>query len=222
MLQLENLAFQTILRGISAQFLPGSVTAILGANGSGKTTLLKTICRILQPTNGSIQYCEQDLGKMNRQEVSRILTMVPQNAPVPFDYCVEEFLKMARYRKKKAPELVREALTAVDAQEFTKRPMQQLSQGERQRIYIARSLVTEAPIILLDEPTAHLDRRHRSQIWKLLHQLAKQGKTLLIANHDLENSRLYCDTALFLEKGTLVASGKTAEVLDSQSFRSIY
>lgn len=226
MLKAEKLAYSAgphaILQNILLTFLPGRLYAILGPNGAGKTTLLKLLCGILKPTEGSVNYGEQNLSHLTRTAISRTITLVPQNPHTSFDYSVEEFIAMARYAhgRQSTKEIIAQALTAVDGLSFLKRPLHQLSQGERQRIYIARALATEAPVILLDEPAAHLDIKHQFEIWTLMKRLSSQGKTVLLANHDLIHSEQFCDEAILLHEGKCIAEGKADEVI--QKFTSCF
>lgn len=228
MLKADNLSYSIgphhILKDIQLIFHPGRLYAILGPNGAGKTTLLKLLCGLLKPTHGAVIHLGQDLSQLTRLAISRQITLVPQNPNTCFEYSVEEFVAMARYAhgRKPSQEIVAQALDAVDGLPFIKRPLQHLSQGERQRIYIARALATEAPVILLDEPAAHLDIRHQNEIWTLTRKLSSQGKTVLIANHDLRHSEKFCDEAILLHEGKCMEVGKIDEVITSEKLFSSF
>lgn len=219
MLKAEHLSCtigsRTLLEDVSHTFHPGSLSALLGPNGAGKTTFLKALCGIL-PAKGKVLWQQQSLADLDRRSISKILTLVPQNPQAVFDFSVEEFVAMGRYAHGNSNN-IDQALEAVDGLRFKKRPLQQLSQGERQRIYIARALATEAPVILLDEPAAHLDIRHQMDIWNLLTQLASHGKTILIASHDLAQAERYCNEALILFEGKCVAAGMPHRVITPQN-----
>ncbi|MCE5316759.1 MAG: ABC transporter ATP-binding protein [Parachlamydia sp.] len=224
MLKAENLScsigLRHLLEDISHTFHPGSLSAILGPNGAGKTSFLKALCGLLS-AKGRVLWQQQNLFELNRLSISKILTLVPQNPNTVFDYSVEEFVAMGRYAHGNSKN-IDQSLEAVDGLRFKKRPLQQLSQGERQRIYIARALATEAPVILLDEPAAHLDIRHQMDIWTLLTQLSSQGKTILIATHDLDQAQRYCHEALLLFEGKCVAAGMPYRVITPQNLHAYF
>ncbi len=212
---------------ISLSFEPGFVYGILGPNGSGKSTLLKTMTGIWQPTAGSLEWNGEPLLQKTRIEISRTLSLVPQNPPLHFDFSVEDIVKMGRYSHgrqipKRDEALIQSILKKVDAWHLRKQFLSQLSGGERQRVYIARALVTEAPVLLLDEPTSYLDVRHQLEIWKLLRILAEQGKTVIVAVHDLLAANRFCDYLSILYQGKCVATGSYNTVINSTLLHSIF
>lgn len=219
---------KNLIENISIVLSSGSLHAILGPNGSGKSTLLKVLAGLLKATSGSISWQGSPLPYNDRKSLCGILSLVPQ-APLPmFDYLIEDIVAMGRYAFEKDywkcsnTILVREALEAVDAWHLRSRKINQISCGERQRIYIARALVAEAPILLLDEPTANLDIRHQLEIWRLLQQLAETGKTIAIATHDLAAAEHYCDTATLLHNGQNIDSGIYSEVITTQRLKQVF
>jgi len=117
---------------------------------------------------------------------------------------------------------IRRALEQVDAWHLRDRYATFISNGERQRMYIARSLVTETPLLLLDEPTSNLDIRHQLEIWELLKKLATEGKLILIANHDLYTTERFCDEVIILNQGCCVRNGIYHEVVDTEILRSVF
>jgi iron complex transport system ATP-binding protein len=222
MLNTDQLSYLSIIKEITLSFSPGRLYAILGPNGAGKTTLLKLLCGLHKPSKGHVYWQGEDLALFDRSTISRTITLVPQNPHTVFDYRVEEFVAMGRYAHPHCKNSITKALEAVDGLKFAGRLLHQLSQGERQRIYIARALATEAPVILFDEPAAHLDIKQQLCFWELMRELSYQGKTLLVANHDLIRSERFCDEALLLHHGQCVAIGKTDEVLNSQQLQLVF
>lgn len=206
-----------LIDSITLSFEPGILYAVLGPNGAGKSTLLKALAGIWNPTSGSVLYDGSDLSKLSRQEISRIVTLVPQQYSVPFQYTVGEMVQMGRYARypRSIPhdQVIAEALKAVDAGHLIERPFGQLSQGERQRVLIARALATEASVLLFDEPTSNLDLRHQVLIWELLRRLAASGKVVIVTVHDLTSAQQHCPQMAMLNHGRCEASGPTAEVL---------
>lgn len=228
----ENLSYENngdfLIENISVDFAPGSLHALLGPNGSGKSTLLKVLAGLLKPASGRLSWQGIPLPLHDRKKMGKILSLVPQ-APVPtFDYLVEEIVAMGRYTfdtsywKWTSSTIVRESLEAVDVLHLSKRKTNQLSCGELQRVYIARALVTEAPILLLDEPTANLDVRHQMEIWQLLQQLADEGKVIAVATHDLAAAEHYCDAATLLNDGRKIISGSFSAVVTTQLLKQVF
>lgn len=211
MLEIRNLNFQNRLRNISLRCCSGEIHALLGANGSGKSTLLKGIMGLLPSSLSCVFWQEEDLHCKSRPEISQIVTWVPQQLNIPFEYSVEEFVAMGRYMHGDQG-LIDPYLKQTDLLEWRKRPVQELSQGEKQRVYLARALATEAPVLLLDEPQAHLDLKRQKLFWILLQELAAGGKILLVANHDWHSSRKYCTHGTLLEQDRCIEQGLIQEL----------
>ena len=202
MLEVKKLNFRHLLKDFSFSFLPGRIYGITGHNGAGKSTLLKNLAFIWKPSSGLVLWQGSPLNSKPRAEVSRIASYLPQTLQLPFPFTVEEFISMGRY--------LHPSLTCIDPfleqlnlREMRKKNVQQLSQGEKQRVFMARTIATEAPLLLLDEPTAHLDPEQQHLLWSLLSRLAKEGKTLLVATHDLTHTSRYCHQTLCLAHGRL-------------------
>jgi len=206
MLEVRELSFPERLHPITLTCYPGEIHAILGSNGSGKTTLLKALLGLLPVPNNRVLWRGEPLLQKTRLEISRIVAWLPQQLQIPFEYTVEEFVGMGRYahgdRGSLEPYLLKTDLLA-----WRHRLVHSLSQGEKQRAYFARALATEASVLLLDEPQAHLDLTRQRQFWTLLTRLAEEGKIILVANHDLHSSHRYCTHATILERGQCVAQG---------------
>ncbi|MBA3815827.1 MAG: ABC transporter ATP-binding protein [Parachlamydiaceae bacterium] len=217
-----------LIENISLEFTPGLVHGILGPNGSGKSTLLKNLSGIWKATSGSILWNHSSLLMENRQAASRIISLVPQNPQVNFDFLVEDIVAMGRYahdsRYWATPQknLLQNALEMVDAWHLRSRRITCLSHGERQRVYIARALVTEAPILLLDEPTASLDIRHQIEIWQLLKRLAHEGKIVIVSTHDILVAERYCDKIAVLNRGKCIANGAFETIMTPELLLNVF
>jgi iron complex transport system ATP-binding protein len=228
MLEARQLTFSLnrhpLIHQINLTFIPGILYGILGPNGSGKTTLLKTLAGIWMPTEGTVLWRGGNLLECDRRTISQIVTLVPQNAQAHFDFSVQEIVAMGLYTKgmKKHLPLVEEALHKVDAWHLRDRSILHLSHGERQRIYIARALATEAPILLLDEPTANLDIRHQLEIWKLLQELSSQGKIMIVTIHDLRTAERFCDEIAVLSQGKCIGKGSFSSVMSPQFMHQLF
>lgn len=228
MLKVDRLSYRLrnkyLIREISLGFSPGILYGILGPNGSGKTTLLKTITGIWKPSSGNVFWSGVDLLKQDRRQISRTVSLVPQSPQLYFDFPVAEFVKMGLYphQNLSKSDSCEWALSSVDAWHLRNRSLSQLSSGERQRIYIARALVTESPIMLLDEPAASLDIRHHLEIWNLMKTLASQGKTIIVTNHDLAAAQRFCDKVVVLFRGQCIAQGSFAEAVTENLLSTIF
>ena len=216
MLEIRNLTFQKRLINISLSCRSREIHALLDPNGSGKSTLLKGIVGLLATSLDCIFWQGEALHQKPRNKISQIVTWLPQQLNIPFEYTVEEFVGMGRYMHGDQGE-IEPYLERTDLLCWRRRPVQELSQGEKQRVYLARALATEAPVLLLDEPQAHLDLGRQKQFWVLLQELANEGKTLLVANHDWHSSRKYCTHAAVLERGTCVMQGAISELRELEN-----
>lgn len=219
---------KTLLEDISVEFESGILHGIIGPNGSGKSTLLKTLAGIWKPTQGAVYWEGEHLLNRDRKEVSRILSLVPQNPVSPFDFLVEDIVAMGRYPYNSRywvesnESFIDQALHNADVSHLRLRKINQLSHGERQRVYIARALVTESPILLLDEPTASLDIRHRFEIWSLLQRLVDKGKIVIVTTHDLSIAERYCGQIVVISNGRCVGSGSYDSVMTSRLLQEVF
>lgn len=232
MLHITSLTYRTqrkpLISDISLSFSPGMLYGILGPNGSGKSTLLRTIMGICQPTAGIVCWQGESLLTKNRREIGRILSLVPQGIPLYFDFTVYDVVAMGRYSLggKNNPlnySVIEWALRQTQIWELRNQPVATLSSGERQLAYIARALATEAPVMLLDEPTANLDIKHQLDIWKLLKELAgNKNKVVIIANHDLQMTKAFCNQVAVLNQGRCIQMGSFAEIITPPVLQNIF
>ncbi len=234
MLKLEGVQYsidgKRILKGISARFEPFAIHGIVGPNGSGKSTLLKNICRIWEPREGKVLINDRDARTFSRREISRTVTLVPQNTNVGFPISVYDIVAMGRNphlgrfqpMRKKDREIIDWALKKTHSEGLKNRVVNELSGGECQLAIIARALATEAPMILLDEPTSDLDIKHVLTIMDLLGDLKGQGKTIIVSVHDLNLARRYCDTVSIIYQGNLFFSGLPDEALSRENIKQVF
>lgn len=215
MLETKQLTFRDLIKNISLTFFPGNLYGILGPNGSGKSTFFKTLAKIWKPTSGHVFCNGENLHKKERLKISRTISLVPQEVQILFDFSVREFVQMGRYphQNKSPPQLFEKTLKIVDAWHLCDRSISNLSIGERQRIYIARALMTESPILLLDEPASNLDIKHQIEIWQLLQTLASENKIIIVATHDIMGIKRFCNRVAIFNQGKCIAKGETKEVL---------
>lgn len=217
-----------LIEKISLEFAAGHLHGILGPNGSGKSTLLKTLTGIWKPSSGTIFWNGKALLEQDRRFISRTISLVPQNPQIHFDFLVEDIVAMGRYphdrhySNKAEEHLLQHALTAVDAWHLRNRRVNCLSHGERQRIYIARALITESPVLLLDEPTASLDIRHQIEIWQLLQKLVEKDKIIIVTTHDLAIAERYCHQVAVLNRGKCIGTGNFATVMTPHLLKEVF
>lgn len=224
-LHVQNLTYhcynRTLIESISFTFQTGHLYGLLGVNGAGKSTFLKILMRLWEPSQGQVFWNQSDLKNFSRLELSQIFSFIPQNPSISFDFSVLDIVNMARYAKKSSliysQSIVKQALEQVAIWHLKDQAMSQLSGGERQRVYIARALATEAPILLLDEPTSYLDLRYQLEVWSLLRELADRGKLVIAAMHDLWAAKQYCDELLILSKGQCKASGSYDTIINAET-----
>jgi iron complex transport system ATP-binding protein len=234
MLDVDTIHFsidgKKILDGISARFGPCKIHGIIGPNGSGKSTLLKNICRVWVPQSGSIRINGRDYTDVPRKELSSLVTLVPQNSSIGFPLSVYDIVAMGRYPhlgrfdglRHKDREIIERALQQTNIYALKDRNINELSGGEGQLAIIARAIATEAPLILLDEPTSELDVRHTLEIVKLLYEFREQGKTILVNIHDLNLARKLCDTISILSRGKLYFSGSPEDAFSEENIRQVF
>jgi iron complex transport system ATP-binding protein len=214
---------RTILGPLDLEVQSGECLVIVGPNGAGKTTLLRLLTGLLQPRSGELAWRGRSYGELSRRELARHIAYVPQIRPSRVPLTVEEVVLLGRYPHLSAFQwaprsedfaAVDEALRRVGAEDLRKRRVDELSGGERQAVFIAAALAQEAELLVLDEPTIHLDARHQSDLAGLLLRLASEsGRTVVLATHDLNLASLLGDRLLALAGGRVLASGRPAEIL---------
>jgi len=234
MLKLDKVRYsideKKILKGVSTRFDPFKIHGIVGPNGSGKSTLLKTICRVWEPQDGKVLIDDRDAGTFSRRELSRTVTLVPQNTNVGFPISVYDIVTMGRnphlgrfqLMRNRDREIIDWALEQTHSKGLKDRIVNELSGGECQLAVIARALATEAPLILLDEPTSDLDIKHALTIMDLLSDLKGKGKTIIVSVHDLNLARRYCDTVTIIYEGDVFFAGPPDEALSRENIKKVF
>jgi iron complex transport system ATP-binding protein len=220
-----------VLHNLTLDVEAGEVVSLIGPNGAGKTTLIRAISGVLPLQTGSILVKDQDLAGISISERARLLAVVPQARRLPPDYSVQQAVLMGRtpylgwlgIPSTSDYEKARWAIERTQISEFTERRVNELSGGEQQLVLVARALAQDSPVVLLDEPTAHLDLRHQATILDLVHTLAReQGLAVLMSLHDLNLVSLYSDRIALLANGQLLALGSPKEVLSPQYLSDVY
>jgi iron complex transport system ATP-binding protein len=219
-----------VLSGISLEVAAGELVALAGPNGAGKTTLFRVAARSLVPDRGRVLVGGQDAGSLDRRELARRLAVVPQDVSIPFPFLAGEVVLMGRSphagtRAFDSREDVGRALAAMEAVgvgHLADRPMPELSGGERQLVLCARAFAQEPEILLLDEPTAHLDLRHRIELLARVREFVREGGSALVVSHDLDLAARTSDRLALLAGGRFIEVGPPGEVLRPEVLRTAF
>jgi iron complex transport system ATP-binding protein len=235
LIQFQDVTFgyeqRPVLQALSLAVEPHSFWAIVGPNGSGKSTFLNLLNGQLRPQKGTVQVDGKSVSSLSSRHLAGIMSMVRQEFVPVFGFSVRQTIMMARFSRRKTAlfeepgdmKAVESAMASTDTTDFAERPLGQLSGGERQRVFIARALAQETPILLLDEPTSHLDLKHQVRIFDLLKQMQiGQGKTILLVTHDINLACQYCDRILLLGADGSYFQGSGREVLDAERIEAIF
>ena len=220
-----------VLEGVTLSVKEGDFVGILGPNGSGKTTLFKSISRSLKPHKGTILLNGTDVYSLKSIEVAQHMAVVPQESSIGFSFNALDVVlmgrnpHMSRFQMETAKdlEIAKKAMNMTNTWYLAKRPINELSGGEKQRVIIARALAQEPEILLLDEPLTHLDIANQLEIMDLVKSLCvKEGLIALAVIHDLNFAARYCNTALLLKNGEVFAAGSLDQVLTSENIKSVF
>lgn len=219
------------LRGVSLSLAPGRLLGLVGPNGSGKTTLVRAVSGVVPPRAGAVWLNGEDALRMSPREVALRVAVVPQNPQLPPAFTALElvlmgrtpYLRLLQTESEADASAARRAMLATDTWELAGRRLGELSGGERQRLLVARALAQETPVLLLDEPTAHLDVGHQAATLGLMRRLCRsEGKAVLAAVHDLTLAAQFCDRLVMLHCGEVAAEGPPGEVLTPERLRQVY
>lgn len=235
MIRLENVQLgydgRLVLSDLNLEIAPGEVFGLVGPNGSGKTTLLRAISGRLSPQAGAIYLDCRRLNQLSPKELARELAALEQEISCSFDFTVREIVELgrlphrARWQRLSAKDhaIITRALALTHTLEFSNRTIQSLSSGERQRVWLALALAQEPKVLLLDEPTAHLDLNYQVEIMELVRSLAEdQRLTVLISLHDLNLALRYTDRLALLGEGRIIAIGEPERVLTAELIAQVF
>lgn len=220
-----------VLEGVDLLLQREELVGLIGPNGSGKTTLLKVLSGLLSPKRGSVRLEGKELRQLSRRHAARRMAVVPQELTTPFVFTAWDMVMLGRTPhvrplegiRVRDREVVEEKMVLTGTSQLASRPFNELSGGEQQRIVIAMALAQEADILLLDEPTVHLDISHQVEILELIRRLNRErGLTVLAIIHDLNLASLYFDRLVLLSAGRIVATGTPDEVLREERIRQVF
>lgn len=218
------------LEGVSLEVAPGEFIGIVGPNGSGKTTLLRAIAGLIGPERGAVLLDGAPVASLTPRQIAARVASVPQRGGDGFGFTVFELVLMGRapHLAALAPEGRSDLAAAREAMERTRtwhlrhRRADELSGGEHQRVLVARALAQAPRVLLLDEPTAHLDIRHQLEVMSLAAGLNRSGLTVIAALHDLNLAAMFCPHLVLLDRGRVAGSGAPVEILTRERIAAVY
>ena len=220
-----------ILTDINLNLGKGNMLGILGANGAGKSTLLKIITGILKAQKGGVLFKNKPLLSLDRREIAKKIAYIPQDPVFAFPFTVSEVILMGRapyigrfeFEREIDQDAAKRAMDTVGIPHLKNRLITETSAGERQLASIARALVQEPEVMILDEPATFLDIKHRSEIMNLLRRLKEERGILIIAaTHDIFNALFYFDEIVMIKDGSVFANGRTESVINRENLSSLY
>ncbi len=221
---------ENVICDVSVSIEHSAFLAIIGPNGAGKSTLLRILGGVLKPQHGIVCMFGQSINAVERKTRAQHIAFVPQETYFASDFSVEEIVSMGRYpyisafqrEQRTDREAIEHALEYTETLQFRTRQINSLSSGERQRVVLARALAQEPKILLLDEPTSHLDLRHQHAIMEMLKRLNTEGLTVITVHHDLNLAGLYCEHLLLMNEGTVYAEGTPQSLLSESVLHDVY
>jgi len=235
MIEVNSISFRYhedwVLQDVSFRVEKGEFVGVIGPNGSGKTTLMKILYRLLSPQKGEILFELVPMRKMDRNDIAKRIAVVAQETQLLFPFSVLETVLMGRspylghlmFESEKDLEIAKKAMEWTKVLPFSERPMDELSGGERKRVFIARALAQEPEVILLDEPIANLDIHHQIDFLDLILTLNRErGLTIVMASHDMNIASEFCDRLILFQEGRIYKMGTPDEVITKENIESVY
>ena len=235
MLTAENISVtlggKEILRNVSCNFLSGKKTAIIGPNGAGKSTLLKILCLLIKNFSGNVKIDGIDIRTLGRNNLARIMAILPQERDAPHDTTVKQLISFGRfpYRKffggnsSEDESAIKEALELTRLTDFESRQVISLSGGERQRAWLAMTLAQRPKLLLLDEPTTYLDIAHQLEVMDIIADVNRRfATTIIMVLHDINHARLYSDDVLIIKDKKIYAAGDPIKILTARTLGEVF
>ena len=225
-----------VINGMEFTVRQGEIVGVIGPNGSGKSSLLKLLTKLVRPQEGTIRLFGAELGTLSRESISRQVAYMPQDLSYDFPFSVLDMVLMGRfpYRRGGLWNLVgwegqedlavaEEAMAQTDVTHLANRMIATLSAGERQRMLLARALAQVPRVLMLDEPTAHLDLNHQLDVCRILRLVhAQLQMTVLFVSHDINLASQYCDRILVMKQGAVVCIGSPKDVIHPRVLTEVY
>jgi iron complex transport system ATP-binding protein len=222
---------KVLVREASFSAPAAQITGLVGPNGAGKSTLMRALLGLTEGGGGKVQFADADLLAMRRRDRARMCAFVEQSASTEIRMTVEEVVSLGRLpfqpAWQAAPDrgdaaAIGAALAAIGMSGFADRLFSTLSGGEQQRVHLARALAQEPRLLVLDEPTSHLDVRGQHEMLGLLRDRSSAGLTVLMAIHDLNLAAAYCDWLVVMRAGAVVAQGAPEALLSPPLLQDVY
>ena len=221
---------RVVLQNIDLEILRGEILTVIGPNGAGKSTLLKSISGQLALLGGSVVMQEEDLGKCSAVERARKMAVVLTEHIRPEYMSCREVVSAGRYPytgrmgilQPRDKEIVEEAMARMKVTELSERDFNAISDGQKQRVLVARAIAQDTPVLLLDEPTSYLDLRYRTELMETLKDLAREGRTVLMSLHEIDLALEVSDRILCVQEGKSVWCGSPREVLEQDRIRDLF
>ena len=218
-----------ILKDVCIELAGSEVLGVVGPNGAGKSTLIRCIDRILKPQRGSILLDGRDINEMRLMELAKRMGYVPQSTSQIFPVTVFDTVLMGRRphlgwrSSEKDEEKVLDVLQMLNIENLAMRDINELSGGQQQKVFIARALVQEPDVLLLDEPTSNLDIRHQLEVMEIITSIVREKKiSAIMAIHDLNLASRYADRIVMLNGGTIIDAGNPSSVLTPKNIKQVY
>lgn len=218
------------LKGVSLSLSRGTLVGLIGPNGCGKSTMMRCISRALDMTSGAVLVDGMDVSSMKPADVAKLVATVPAEVGQTFGTTVMDMVMLGRYpyvdrvwwETEEDERIVREALRTFGLDHLRKKRVALCSSGERQRVLIAKAYVQEPTLMLVDEPTSHLDMKYKLNVMEYLRSLAHKDMTVMVAEHDISLMARYCDTCIIMKEGEIVTMGDPKEVITEDLIRDVY
>ena len=218
------------VRGVSYSIPPGMLVGLIGPNGCGKSTMMKCINRMHDPSSGEILIDGESVLDKSPAEVARKVANVPAELRNSFGLTVYETVMMGRYpflknvwwETENDESVVFDAMEKFGVAHLQDRQLNMLSSGEQQRVLIAKAYVQEPRLMLVDEPTSHLDMKYKLDVMEYLNAMVKKDMTILVAEHDISLMARYCDLCIIMKKGRIMAIGKPKEIITPELIEEVY
>jgi iron complex transport system ATP-binding protein len=218
------------LKSLDLDIEKGLLIGLIGPNGCGKSTLMKCISKIYEKSSGTIVIDGKDTAGMRPLEVAKLVANVPAEAGPTFGISVMDMVMLGRYpfvdkiwwERPEDEQMARKALQTFGIDHLRRKQVSLLSSGERQRALIAKAYVQEPKLMLVDEPTAHLDMKYKLQVMEYLKSMANADMTVMVAEHDISLMARYCDLCIIMKEGSIVTIGDPKKVIDADLIREVY
>ncbi len=220
-----------VLDRLTAKIPSRDFAGIIGPNGAGKSTLLRLMCRIFKSDTGQVTLQGRSIDEYSQKDLAKILAVLPAETFISYDFTVEEIVRMGRSPHlnfwseggEKDEKIVETSIKAVGISHLSDRSIHSLSSGERQMVFLAQAMAQQPKILLLDEPTVHLDIRHQLQIFQILKDWnASDDLTIVVISHDINVASLYCKRLILMHEGKIKMEGTPKEVITEKNINEVY